>query len=106
MREGNVFNGVVYHKGDNLFELLKKSKGLHTNLVTLVHQRLESRSKNPSQFKIESNFLVINFFLDKVLPKKSILGSRYLLNVYLLDLLTLYRGWRHSRNLPVRGQRT
>jgi hypothetical protein len=26
--------------------------------------------------------------------------------VYILDLLSLYRGWRHSRNLPVRGQRT
>lgn len=28
------------------------------------------------------------------------------MNIYILDLIFLYRGWRHSRNLPVRGQRT
>ena len=27
-------------------------------------------------------------------------------NIYILDLLCTYKGWRHSRGLPVRGQRT
>ena len=38
--------------------------------------------------------------------KKGVYSNRYVFNIYLLDLLTLYRGWRHSRSLPVRGQRT
>lgn len=32
--------------------------------------------------------------------------TRLVVNVFLLHLLTTYRGWRHSRGLPVRGQRT
>lgn len=29
-----------------------------------------------------------------------------LVNIYLLELLGTYRGWRHARGLPVRGQRS
>lgn len=34
------------------------------------------------------------------------LKLRLLVNIYLLELLGTYRGWRHARGLPVRGQRT
>jgi hypothetical protein len=29
-----------------------------------------------------------------------------ILHVFLLDIITSYRGWRHYKGLPVRGQRT
>ena len=45
-------------------------------------------------------------FYDKFSFNKESLRVRLLINIYLLELLGTYRGWRHSRGLPVRGQRT
>lgn len=50
-------------------------------------------------------FTAINCLYQTV-PKKSSLKRRLILNLILLDTVTCYRGWRHYKGLPVRGQRT
>ena len=44
--------------------------------------------------------------LNIIIPNNKSIKNRYLLNIFFLDLIVSYRGWRHSRGLPVRGQRT
>ncbi len=41
-----------------------------------------------------------------IVPKDSSLKKRKLLNIFFLDIINSYKGWRHSHGLPVRGQRT
>lgn len=45
------------------------------------------------------------FFMLFMLNNRSY-KERVIINIYVLELLGTYRGWRHSRGLPVRGQRT
>lgn len=45
-------------------------------------------------------------FLLNIIPKDSDLKKRKLLNIFFLDLIASYKGWRHGHGLPVRGQRT
>ncbi len=42
----------------------------------------------------------------RLFHKKKNIKDRKLLNIFFLDLINSYRGWRHARGLPVRGQRT
>ena len=44
--------------------------------------------------------------LITIIPLNKNIKDRQLLNIFYLDLIMSYRGWRHSRGLPVRGQRT
>jgi len=49
------------------------------------------------------------FFLNliyKIIPKKHNLRRRLISNLFVLDLINSYKGWRHFKGLPVRGQRT
>jgi len=55
---------------------------------------------NLIQFKILLNTLY------SMVPRKGIFKKRCILNLYMLDLITCYRGWRHFKGLPTRGQRT
>jgi len=52
------------------------------------------------------NWSVFLRFITQIVPNKSNVKRRLLLNIFMLDLITSYRGWRHYKGLPVRGQRT
>jgi ribosomal protein S13 len=106
MREGNVFNGYLYQRDDNLFNILKKSHGFDSFVLKKLIERLESKSNFLSSFRSNAMYSPTHRFLQRLLPKKGLINKRSTLNIYLLDLISSYRGWRHSRNLPVRGQRT
>lgn len=45
-------------------------------------------------------------YMLHTVPRKTSLKRRLLLNLIVLDVITCYRGWRHYKGLPVRGQRT
>lgn len=106
MREGNFFNGVVYHRGDNLFDVLNKSHGFGKISVNNLILRLEVKKISDALFINELRTKISINYLNLLMPLKGVISRRLLINIYVLDLLWLYRGWRHSRNLPVRGQRT
>lgn len=70
----------------------------------LLLQRLELTFLNP-QLSYLQQFIFSNF-CDYYTYNRESLKIRLLVNIYLLELLGTYRGWRHARGLPVRGQRT
>lgn len=86
------------------FKKIKKNNyGLNLYTVIKFTQRSENYNcidLNPVQTYLFNNFLN-NFQFNEKTYK-----TRLLLNIYLLNLLGTYKGWRHSRGLPVRGQRT
>ncbi len=45
------------------------------------------------------------FFLD-IIPHLATYKTRLEINILFFDLISTYKGWRHSKGLPVRGQRT
>ena len=90
-----------------MYSFLKKIKktnyGLNLSTIKKIIQRSENyniNDFNPIQTHI-LNILLANFQFNEKTYK-----TRTLLNIYLLNLLGTYKGWRHSRGLPVRGQRT
>lgn len=88
----------------SFFKKIKKnSYGFNIFTFTKIIQRLELSqftNYNPVQ-SLLSKQLLSNFYFNYSSYK-----TRQLVNIYLLNLLGTYRGWRHSRGLPVRGQRT
>ena len=86
--------------------MLKRLPGGNAYFFKKLSSRAEIFSYKKLDFSKESNFYIIMSVLIKLFPKNGIYGYRHLFNVYLLDVLSLYKGWRHSRGLPVNGQRT
>lgn len=105
MIEGNVFNGKLYNTGDNLMLILLACKGFKRSLLRTVKTRLEFINYD-TLYQKDIHFAVLKPLVKNLIPSNAIYESRYILNIYLLDLLTKYKGWRHSRGLPVHGQRT
>jgi hypothetical protein len=91
MVEGNVFNGKLYNTGDNLLKLIKTCKGFKFFFFTKLNSRLEFIDYTDTPRK-NIHFFIINPLLKDVLPLKSFYENKYLLNIYLLDLLTKYKG--------------
>jgi hypothetical protein len=60
---------------------------------------ISSKSVTPKWYAVTKMF-------EKNFPKKLKTTSKWMMNIYILDLLQTYKGWRHSKGLPVRGQRT
>ena len=89
-----------------LYNTLKKNNfGFGYYFFKILISRLEFSKINHSEFLSWQRLLFDNFLNNFKINKYSF-RTKHLLNVYLLNLLGTYRGWRHSRGLPVRGQRT
>lgn len=106
MREGQVFNGKIIQNNWSINDFLKNNWGVSKGLKHIFVSRFEYknyffiRDLNNYQWWIFLNFLY------KVVPVRTNLKKRCILNLYMLDLINCYRGWRHYKGLPVRGQRT
>ena len=92
---------------NNLHNIFKDQLyGLDSTSVKVFEKRIES-FKNFSFSQLHSyKWIILLNTLNKIIPFKKSIRDRYLLNIFYLDLIVSYRGWRHSRGLPVRGQRT
>lgn len=58
--------------------------------------------KNQEDFK----WKIVEKFFFELMPFMGDYYTRLEINILLFDLISTYRGWRHSKGLPVRGQRT
>lgn len=101
-----VFNGSVLNADDTIYNNIYYSYGFKKNAINYMEQKFENninivlRSMDKNQW---------DFFLDclfRILPSDLSILNKKVFNIYMLDSITSYRGWRHSRGLPVRGQRT
>lgn len=93
----------MYYK--YIYKIKNKPYGVGLNTINWFFKRAEINSILEDNLSSTQRIIASNFF-DQFLFTNMSYKTRCLLNIYLLHLLGTYRGWRHSRGLPVRGQRT
>lgn len=87
---------------DNFYNLFGLKKSFRFNFES----RFETLSDEIIKTFDEKEFEILLNYMYNIVPYGSSILKRRLLNVIMLDLITCYRGWRHFRGLPTRGQRT
>lgn len=107
MKGGKFFNNkqIFYNFKLNDF-LEKKIDGFKKNSINFFEQRLEISTNYSISLYKNSKWLILNNLLDSIIPNNKNLKKRRLINIYFLDFIGSYRGYRHSFGLPVNGQRT
>jgi ribosomal protein S13 len=90
---------------ENLIKFFKNYYGLNTNYICQTSKRIE--------YPLDLNMNVLSFqyrLFEQLFEKKQItfLSVKKLMkvNILILDFIWSYRGIRHFKGLPVRGQRT
>jgi small subunit ribosomal protein S13 len=101
-----VFNNKVIVQSNTFRKFIKNNYGLKRTLFNLIKLRFEvdvnQKIEEFSGIELKQFILLIY----KIIPIKGSVYARFRLNIYLLDLATCYKGWRHYKGLPVNGQRT
>lgn len=101
-----VYNNNLINGNDTLYIFFKKNYGISVFLLKYIEQRIENTTNihinNLNKNELEHFLLYIYF----IIPYKFSFFKKKVINIVLLDLITCYRGWRHFKGLPVRGQRT
>lgn len=107
MKGGKFFNNkqIFYNFKLNDF-LEKKIDGFKNHSISRLEQRLETSTNYSISLYKNSKWLILNNLLDLIIPNNKTLKKRRLINIYFLDFIGSYRGYRHSFGLPVNGQRT
>lgn len=106
IREGYVFNGKILNLNLPLNKIIKNLWGLNNCYLHSLLKRLEIYNDINIKNVHSSCWFTSANYLIKTVPNRSSLKRRFLLNLIVLDAITSYRGWRHYKGLPVRGQRT
>lgn len=107
MNKGNIVNGVLLMHNSSLKQyILSKMYGFKHYSLKCFEKRSENFSNILLENWISSQYIsMISLFYD-IVPNKKLIRSRSLVNIFFLDIIASYRGWRHAKGLPVRGQRT
>ena len=87
----NFFKKILYGYGDSHVDFFSKKFENHNNYYY-------------NNFK--KNYKFINNAVIYYYPKQIAIKKKQLLNIYILDAIQSYKGVRHSKGLPCRGQRT
>jgi len=74
--------------------------------LNFLEIRMESDLNNTLNNLNENELEHLLNIIYKFIPFSNNVYRRLCLNIYLLDCRSIYRGWRHTKGLPVRGQRT
>lgn len=108
MREGKKINDVIFYSSFSIFDFFFTNScfGFSKKLYNLVISRIENRSILKIKNFKTSKLLAVYKILNSVVPDNKSIKKKYIMNIFMLDLVNSYRGWRHSVGLPVRGQRT
>jgi hypothetical protein len=89
---GYVINNKLIDPESSLFKNIFKSYGLKNNFLKLVEQRIENNKSslikdlNKNEWE---QFLILSY---EVIPYKSGVYRRKSLNIFMLDIITTYRG--------------
>lgn len=119
MKPNNVdFKKLIFKKEKNFNQirkldnysidfLVKNMFGFNRQYQNLLVRRFEKNSKHVISSKMSApSWQVTTKTFENIFPRKLKSTSKWMMNIYILDLIQTYRGWRHSKGLPVRGQRT
>jgi len=98
-------NTIMYNYKIKNF-VSKNFFGMNNHLVSLLEERLEvNKHIQLSKYSIDK-WLSLSFCLNNLVPTNKTVKEKLILNLNHLFLIRSYRGWRHTFNLPTRGQRT
>lgn len=104
------FNGYQFRGGSSIYKNVCNMWGFGKNLVNILSYRLERREADLKKLKIsdlrDSEWAALIKTIGPTLPPGGSLKKRHKMNIYFLDIIFCYRGWRHANGLPTRGQRT
>ena len=106
MKKIKVFNNCLIERAFNLSHYESKINGFSTLWFKQIQSRLEISSKKDFLLLDFSKWLIFSSLLTSSLPKTLSVEKKSILNIFILDILGTYKGWRHLKGLPVRGQRT
>ncbi len=108
MREGKKINGYLFYSSYSISDFFFKHScfGFSKKLYTIIFSRLETRLELKSKDLKTSKLISVYKLLLSVVPENKSLKKKMVFNIFMLDLISSYRGLRHSFGLPVRGQRT
>ena len=108
MREGKKINGFLFNNNTVFFELFKQKKifGFSKKIKMLLQKRLETTKFKKIGALSFSQTIAVFGLLSKIFPQNNDLKKKNILNIFMLDIINSYRGFRHSIGLPTRGQRT
>lgn len=99
-------NGINYSANIALHEFfMKTNSGARWFYLNKFQKRFEiniHEKLNKPDWKARVFFEL----MAAIFPTRGVLKNQVLMNIFLLDLIYSYRGWRHLNNLPTRGQRT
>lgn len=101
-----AFNNRVIESSISIKKFIKKNFGLNLIFIKILENRLEKFSTHLINQLSGQEIKQFLLMLYKTVPHKASVYSRFCLNIYLLDLATCYKGWRHYKGLPANGQRT
>lgn len=76
------------------------------NLQTTFFSKKFEKHDRFVYFNFKKNYKYFNRKISQMFPTPIALYKKHTLNVYILDMIQSYKGVRHSRGLPCRGQRT
>lgn len=101
-----VFNNKILDSENSLYNNIYLSYGLKKKSITIVSDRMEFDLKTTLKSLSKNEWELYLNCIYEIIPYKFNVLRRKIMNIYVLDMITCYRGWRHYRGLPVRGQRT
>ena len=89
-----------------MLDFIKRTKGFNVSFLAKFEERFVVFDYTPFYDQNDINWKIVDRFFNNIIPFFSNYKSRLEMNVLFLDLISTYRGWRHSRGYPSRGQRT
>lgn len=101
-----VFNNKILDSEKSMYNNIFLTYGLKKKSVLVVENRMEINLNLPLKNLKKNEWELYLECIYDIVPFKLSIQKKHTINVYVLDMITSYRGWRHYRGLPVRGQRT
>lgn len=106
INQGFYVNDNFIFPDNSLKNICLNQKGLANFFLKKFLQRFEATPD--TQFDTEEKYLWESFksIISLVFPYNTSYSSKYESHILFIEIISTYRGWRHSKGLPVRGQRT
>lgn len=83
----------------------KNLYGFGNSQISFFSQKFEKHQQYLYE-NFKKKYKYFNKKINKMFPIPIALHKKHILNIYLLDMIHSYKGVRHARGLPCRGQRT
>lgn len=106
IREGQVFNGKIIQPNWNINDLVEVNSGVGNVLKNLLILRFELKDSVVMKDLNKYQWEIFSDLIYTIIPRNHYFRRRLIANLFVLDLINSYRGWRHFKGLPTRGQRT